>query len=78
MKTMFLCDSSADLGESCNINPSSEGREVKVATLDRDFGKLIMSPSLDVCDAEGGQKEEKDRSLPDAGRFTSRKCQQTI
>lgn len=71
----FLCNSSAAL-ERCNINPSSEGRKVKVATLDRDFGKLMMSTSFDVCDGERGQDEEKGRNLLGIGMFTSRKCQQ--
>lgn len=71
MRTIFLCGSSTNSGDSYNINPSSEGTEAKVATLGRDCRKLVMSTSFGVCDGEGGQEEEKGRNLPDAGVFTA-------
>lgn len=48
---------------------------MKIAMLDKDYGKLVMSTSFGVCDGEGGQEKEKGRSLPDAGVFTHRECQ---
>ena len=30
-----------------------------------------------ISDGEGGQEEEKGRNLPDAGVFTSKRCQRT-
>lgn len=44
------------------ISLSPEGREVKAATLDRDFRKLMTSTPFGVCDGEGGQEEERGES----------------
>ena len=78
MKTIFLCGSSESFGDSYSISPSLEGREAKVATLDKDCGKSVVSASFGVCGGEGGQETRKTRNLfPEADVFTSRKCQHT-